>query len=563
LELTVLPSYDTTIFDTICLGYPYTNTTYPFLNTDPTAPGLLSVDTTLQTLPTGSYSCDSIVRLELTVLPSYDITIFDTICFGIPYENTTYLFLDTTPTAPGLLTIDTTLQTLPTGSYSCDSIVRLELMVLPSYDTTIFDTICLGDPYTNMTYTFLNTTPTAPGLLSVDTTLQTKMVGSNFCDSIVRLELTVLPSYDITIFDTICFGEPYENETYLFLDTTPTAPGLLSVDTTLQTLPTGSYSCDSIVRLRLTVLPSYDITIFDTICLGDPYENSTYTFLNTTPTVPGLLSIDTTLQTLPTGTYSCDSIVKLRLMVLLPYDTLITDVICFGDSYTKHGFNIHETQLGLNRYSQNLKRENGCDSIIILHLTVNPTYDIIINASICVGDNYNANGFDISVSEPGFYIYPRNLKTINGCDSIVTLQLTVNPVYYEYISGRIYEDEFYKIGSYQYNTPGLHVSNLQTVNGCDSIITLNLDVIYYPAETAFSPFNKDGINDYFMPGFKVQIFNRYGALVYETRTPEEQALGWDGRNSKGKNVEPGIYFYILYNSSNKPRLKSSVEVLKR
>ena len=66
-----------------------------------------------------------------------------------------------------------------------------------------------------------------------------------------------------------------------------------------------------------------------------------------------------------------------------------------------------------------------------------------------------------------------------------------------------------------------------------------------------------------MPGFKVQIFNRYGTLIYETKTAEEQELGWNGRNNKGQNVEPGIYFYILYNSSGKPRIKSSVEVLKR
>jgi hypothetical protein len=66
-----------------------------------------------------------------------------------------------------------------------------------------------------------------------------------------------------------------------------------------------------------------------------------------------------------------------------------------------------------------------------------------------------------------------------------------------------------------------------------------------------------------MPGFKVQIFNRHGALIYETHTVEELELGWDGRNSRKQDVEPGLYFYILYNSSGNPRTKSSVEVLKR
>jgi hypothetical protein len=260
----------------------------------------------------------------------------------------------------------------------------------------------------------------------------------------------------------------------------------------------------------------------------------------------------------------CDSIIRLELTVLAPYDTLITDTICLNGHYTKHGFNIEPVQVGIAQYSLNLTRTNGCDSTVNLNLIVNPTYDKIINASVCSGDNYYANGFDIAILQPGFYTYTRSLKTVNcDCDSIVTLQLTVHPTYSEYATAIIYEDEFYKIGNYQYNTPGVHISPLQTVDGCDSIVTLNLDVIYYPTNTAFSPFNKDGVNDYFMPGFEIQIFNRYGMIIYETRTQEEQDFGWDGRNSKGQEVEPGIYFYILYNSSGKPRLKSSVEVLKR
>jgi hypothetical protein len=132
------------------------------------------------------------------------------------------------------------------------------------------------------------------------------------------------------------------------------------------------------------------------------------------------------------------------------------------------------------------------------------------------------------------------------------------------IHDTINEDEYYTVGNYQYNTPGLHVSNLHTLAGCDSIINLTLDVIYYPSEiTAFSPLNEDGVNDYFMAGFKIQVFNRYGTLIYETKTKEQQASGWNGSNKKGYKVEPGMYFYILYNSGGKPVIKSSVEVLKR
>ncbi|MDR1197931.1 MAG: hypothetical protein LBK94_02810, partial [Prevotellaceae bacterium] len=208
--------------------------------------------------------CDSIFTLNLTVNPSYHDTISASICFGDTYTNPTYAFLDTTPTAPGLIAWDTTLYTIIGG---CDSTVRLELTVLPVYDTLITDTICFGDTYTNPTYAFLDTTPTVTGLLTMNTTLYTIIGG---CDSTVRLNLTVLPVYDTLIIDTICFGDTYINPTYAFLDTTPTMPGLIAWDTTLYTIIGG---CDSTVRLELTVLPVYNDTITASICLDETYSD--------------------------------------------------------------------------------------------------------------------------------------------------------------------------------------------------------------------------------------------------------------------------------------------------
>jgi hypothetical protein len=197
--------------------------------------------------------------------------------------------------------------------------------------------------------------------------------------------------------------------------------------------------------------------------------------------------------------------------------------------------------------------------------TVGMAYYNTINTAICQYDEiYKLHGFDIDPTESGFSIYENISITPEGCDSITVLNLTVNPVFAKDTFATIYEDEFYQIGNYKYNISGTHTAHLQTHEGCDSIINLNLTVLYYPHEiTAFSPFNKDGINDYFMPEYKIQVFNRYGVLIYETQTEEQQALGWDGRNSKGQEVEPGLYFYILYSSNGKPLIKSSVEVLKK
>ena len=96
----------------------------------------------------------------------------------------------------------------------------------------------------------------------------------------------------------------------------------------------------------------------------------------------------------------------------------ITAAICQGSAYTENGFNVSEAGV----YTQNLQTINGCDSVVTLTLTVNPVYSFTIDATINQGETYHGNGFE--VSEAG--TYTQNLQTVNGCDSVIVLELTVN-----------------------------------------------------------------------------------------------------------------------------------------
>jgi gliding motility-associated-like protein len=70
----------------------------------------------------------------------------------------------------------------------------------------------------------------------------------------------------------------------------------------------------------------------------------------------------------------------------------------------------------------------------------------------------------------------------------------------------------------------------------------------YILPNAFTP-NGDGHNDEFtpVPGWRfisrisMQIFNRWGNLVFETEDP---AINWKGVNDQGKEVSAGTYFYV-------------------
>jgi len=65
---------------------------------------------------------------------------------------------------------------------------------------------------------------------------------------------------------------------------------------------------------------------------------------------------------------------------------------------------------------------NGCDSIYKLSLIVNPTYLIEENHSMCQGETYTWHGQPLNTAGT----YYDSLTTVNGCDSVYKLSLNVN-----------------------------------------------------------------------------------------------------------------------------------------
>jgi len=139
--------------------------------------------------------------------------------------------------------------------------------------------------------------------------------------------------------------------------------------------------------------------------------------------------------------------------------------------YIQYGFNVLEA----GQHTLNLTSINGCDSIVTLDLTVNSTLFTPLFATICENElPFIQYGFN--VSEAG--MHQRTLVSASGCDSIVTLDLTVSQS-----SVTEYFANFYKGGSYSddnftnLTAEEIHSVILQSINGCDSIIHLILTEI--------------------------------------------------------------------------------------
>jgi hypothetical protein len=122
-------------------------------------------------------------------------------------------------------------------------------------------------------------------------------------------------------------------------------------------------------------------------------------------------------------------------------------------------------------YIDTLQANNGCDSVVTLALTINNlvfTQDIEISCdSVFI---WNGNPLYSS----GLYL--DTLQAVNTCDSVVKLSLTLNYTSSSLTTQTICEGDSIKFGSGTYSIAGLYSDTLQSGIGCDSISTLDLIV---------------------------------------------------------------------------------------
>ena len=453
----------------------------------------------------------------------------------------------------------------------------MTLKVIETKDSTINKKICRGE-----TYSFNGQEIKESGVY----TYKTKSIITG-CDSTVTLNMDVIEPKDSTINEKICQGE-----TYSFNGQDIKKRGVYTYTT--KSLITG---CDSIVTLNLEVIDLKDSIINEKICRGE-----TYTFNGQNITESGIYTYIT--KSLITG---CDSIVALVMNVIEPKDSIINEKICRGETYSFNGQNI--TEGGVYTYKTK-SLITGCDSIVTLNMDVIEPKDSTIDERMCKGETYSFNGQEIT--ESGVYTYITK-SLITGCDSIVTLNMDVIEPKDSTIDERMCKGETYSFNGQEITESGVYTYITKSfITGCDSIVTLNMDVIE-PDETeitmlmpqdgfyewegdvyrkpgtykkmlknqfgcdslvvltldanptvhvnipeGFSP-NDDGINDTFViqgienyADNRIRIFNRWGNKVYEASPYRND---WDGRNHEGGNVGSdklpvGTYYYLLWLRKN-------------
>ncbi len=376
-------------------------------------------------------------------------------------------------------------EVLITTSDGCFNSEDFELFV-PVFETNLEASICEGESY-----------PIAGSEITIAGPYTFPFTSVLGCDSLVYLDLEVTPVGAKFVSPQICEGEvyTYAGETY-------TEEGFYSLNTP------GPAGCDSLISIELTVNSNYDINIPIEICEGETIQEGTET-LTTTGIYPfnyssitgcdSIVIIDLVVnekydettniticegesyqlgsQLLTTsGVYGdilstaagCDSIINLDLEVVGIGTNFVSRQICEGEIYSYAGQSYTETGF----YSFTNTGPSGCDSLISIDLTVNDKFDVIIPFNICEGDSFQ-EGSEI-LTATGMYTF--DYSSTNGCDSIVTIDLIVNERYEETTTLTICEGETYQLGNQLLTDAGSYAEVLSSIAGCDSSVILDLVV---------------------------------------------------------------------------------------
>ena len=373
-----------------------------------------------------------------------------------------------------------TIQTI----YGCDSILLLSVTLSTTDTTTIRANLCSQDSilfngnYLNQSGIYIETVTSSYG-----------------CDSIIKLNLTVNPINTIKINEKYClgdsifFGSEYISNDGIYYDTLISRAG-----------------CDSIIELVVIFAPSSNDTIFQTICNNDSiffannYLSKTGVYVDSLLSSDGCDSIstlilevneifDSTINTqicrsdsfyfgnnilFDSGVYydslttitGCDSVITLNLSIMdWKMDTISTQ-LCAGDSILFNTTYLFNSGL----YYDTNTCSSLYDSITVLFLTVHLKDSTIFTRTLCQGDSLYFNGYYLN-SAGSYY---DTLQSINGCDSILKLSIQVNSIYYDTIFDTVCANETYNFGDKKYNRTGIYHDTVLVLGSCDSIITLFL-----------------------------------------------------------------------------------------
>jgi gliding motility-associated-like protein len=365
------------------------------------------------------------------------------------------------------------------------------------------------------------------------------------------------------IYSTGDVAQDEQWHTYGFTFTTD--PGQTSLTLSLQNNAPGGYGNDLAIDNisfrpcgpEALILPlevanicedGTPIEVLATI-IGDQYDNPSVQWQESFDegqswqNIPGATSLTFTFDHLIGGSYYyryllangpanldnpfCRVVSNVKEVKIIPTFYNIVDTLCQGLFYRQNGQQYSETGI----YTDSLQNYLGCDSIVTLDLTIVPdpfSIDLGEDQQLNLGESLQLIPF-FSAPANSFVWSPSEI--INCTEDCERVAFTPT------------QSSFYTLTA-------------ADEHGCYATDSLYVDIVsirevYIP--NIFSP-NSDGINDHFAiyantPNVQVierlQLFDRWGNLVFEQKNilPNLSSEGWNGETGS-KNAPDGVYVYV-------------------
>ena len=145
--------------------------------------------------------------------------------------------------------------------------------------------------------------------------------------------------------------------------------------------------------------------------------------------------------------------------------SIIKDTICEGDIYSINGTNFNTS----GDYTTSFMTLDGCDTTVLLELTVLPTDTLYLFHEDC--DSFIWN--DETYTESGSYIYAETNSF--GCSQTHILELMIQSS--DSSQSSVSSCDSYTWDNVTYNETGVYTNLYTNSDGCDSIHTLDLTIL--------------------------------------------------------------------------------------
>ncbi|MCB9338219.1 MAG: gliding motility-associated C-terminal domain-containing protein [Lewinellaceae bacterium] len=189
----------------------------------------------------------------------------------------------------------------------------------------------------------------------------------------------------------------------------------------------------------------------------------------------------------------CDSLVNVSLSFTAPSFTAVTTVLCAGEWLVLS--NGDATSIpGI--YVDTLTASNGCDSIVTIDLSFTSPISATTAISTCPDEPLVLSNGTLAAM-PGSYV--DTLVASNGCDSVLFIELSFYRTDSTYFIREICPGETVAIDNLSYGAGSSYAVVATNIFGCDSLLVTNLvayppplvniDTFVQVTQSVISPFN--------------------------------------------------------------------------